>query len=894
MLEVRNLQKIYKSKKGQTTNALKDINLKFGDTGLVFILGKSGSGKSTFLNVLGGLDSYDDGEIIINGKSSKTFSQSDFDSYRNTYLGFVFQEFYILDEFSVEKNIQLALQLQQREGSKEEIQDLLKLVDLEGFEKRSPNELSGGQKQRVAIARALIKNPNIILADEPTGALDSNTGKQVLETLKKLSSDKLIIIVSHDREFAEEYADRIIELKDGQIISDRTRGLVSESSQSGLKQIDKSTIKISKGYKLNQKDIERINELFGELDEDGYLTLTNNEQFKVAFPEKSNFISAVARGKFEATKDDDIKATKQELKLIKSKLPFSDIIKLAASNFKAKKFRLVITLFLSVLSLIFFGVSVILSNYDKEMSYLKTYYEGDAYYMSVSKQEKIAVSNTKSELIDIPFSSGDITYLNDMFENKTLKVYSIENADASNLTGKKEVLDTAFYDSSVNPVFKPSEFSGIIEAKAGQIDIVFGSFPKSDTECCISDFFADYFIKLGLRIGMEDGSIVKLTVDNFSQLMGKVITVGGNNYTITGIYKTNYYIYKEKLDGLTSKDINENLELTKLKARFIEDEKAYMSKLLVKEGYAEKFSKEQYYYNANLTLTIDNGQNVQLGAYIERDSKYNLKQGEVYLSALYYRNTAYGLNSSRTFEQLKADFASPKTFDFVIKASQNENSKDVVYKQSFKVVGLYDDIEILGKSNIIMNYYDFMEVVKASYKPLYLLVSAVSSGEKLYDTISTLHSENYKVNARSDASLIAIENLMDRFVTIFYIAAAILAVFVTLLLYNFISISIQNKRKDIGILRALGARGRDVMQIFVFEGILIALIIMAISVPSVMIISRFASNYLYSVLPVTLISFTPIVALEMCVLTLIIIVLSSFIPVMNISRKKPIDAIKNK
>ena len=203
MLETKELVKIYKPKKGVPVTALDKISLKFPDKGMVFLLGKSGSGKSTLLNLLGGLDSYNSGEIIIKGVSSKDFKQSHFDSYRNTYVGFIFQEYNVLDEFTVGANIALAIELQNRKATDEEINEILKEVDLEGFGNRKPNELSGGQKQRVAIARALVKKPEIIMADEPSGALDSNTGKQIFETLKKLSQDKLVIVVSHDREFLD-------------------------------------------------------------------------------------------------------------------------------------------------------------------------------------------------------------------------------------------------------------------------------------------------------------------------------------------------------------------------------------------------------------------------------------------------------------------------------------------------------------------------------------------------------------------------------------------------------------------------------------------------------------------------------------------------------------------
>lgn len=220
MIELINIKKDYKSKTGNVTNALKEVNIKFDDKGMTFILGKSGSGKSTLLNILGGLDKYDSGDMIILGKSSKDFTQADFDSYRNTYIGFIFQEFNILEDYDVYENIVLALQLQQKVVNDEEINKLLEKLDLSELKKRKVNELSGGQKQRVAIARALIKNPKIILADEPTGNLDSNTGMQVMELLKEISKKRLVIIVSHDTESARQFGDRVIEIKDGKIITD--------------------------------------------------------------------------------------------------------------------------------------------------------------------------------------------------------------------------------------------------------------------------------------------------------------------------------------------------------------------------------------------------------------------------------------------------------------------------------------------------------------------------------------------------------------------------------------------------------------------------------------------------------------------------------------------------
>lgn len=259
MLTLKNLVKTYKTKGGEEVRALDGISIDFPEKGMVFLLGKSGSGKSTLLNVAGGLDIPDEGEIILNGTSSKNFTQTDFDSYRNTYIGFIFQEYNILNEFNIEQNLALALQLQNKPSDKQAIEDILAQVDLPDMGKRKPATLSGGQKQRIAIARALIKNPRIIMADEPTGALDSKTGNQVFETLKKLSENKLVIVVSHDRDFAEKFGDRIIELKDGKIIHDYSKTKLSPVRASdNLNFIGDDVISVKNPSSLSDEDAKLI------------------------------------------------------------------------------------------------------------------------------------------------------------------------------------------------------------------------------------------------------------------------------------------------------------------------------------------------------------------------------------------------------------------------------------------------------------------------------------------------------------------------------------------------------------------------------------------------------------------------------------------------------------
>ena len=221
MIKLININKYYKSG-SENYHALRDINLEFGDSGMHFIHGKSGSGKSTLLNVLGGLDKYDSGDLIIDNVSTANFSRKDFNTYRNTYIGFVFQEFNVLKGLTVYENIALSLELQHMnvKQNHHKIQEIIDKVGLTGLENRMMNQISGGQRQRVAIARALIKNPRVIIADEPTGNLDSKNSKMVMNLLKELSKDHLIIVVTHSDALALEYSDRLIEIKDGSVVKD--------------------------------------------------------------------------------------------------------------------------------------------------------------------------------------------------------------------------------------------------------------------------------------------------------------------------------------------------------------------------------------------------------------------------------------------------------------------------------------------------------------------------------------------------------------------------------------------------------------------------------------------------------------------------------------------------
>ena len=221
MLKLKKIKKSYKT--GEfVQHALKGIDLEFRKNEFVAILGPSGSGKTTLLNIIGGLDRYDSGDLIINGKSTKKFKQKDWDAYRNNSIGFIFQSYNLISHISVIENVEMGMTLSGMNAKKrrKKALELLKKVGLKDHAHKKPNQLSGGQMQRVAIARALANDPDIILADEPTGALDTKTSTQIMELITEIAKDKLVIMVTHNPELANVYANRIVEFRDGELIDD--------------------------------------------------------------------------------------------------------------------------------------------------------------------------------------------------------------------------------------------------------------------------------------------------------------------------------------------------------------------------------------------------------------------------------------------------------------------------------------------------------------------------------------------------------------------------------------------------------------------------------------------------------------------------------------------------
>lgn len=541
MLEVRHLKKEYKSKNGVTTKALNDVSLVFPETGMVFILGKSGSGKSTLLNVCGGLDRMDGGEIIIKGKSSKDFSAQDFDSYRNTFVGFVFQEYNILNEFTVEQNIALALELQNKKKDPALVARILEDVEMTAFAQRKPNTLSGGQKQRVAIARALVKEPEIIMADEPTGALDSKTGQQVFDTLKKLSQTKLVIVISHDRDFAEQYGDRIIELKDGQIISDQTRAVEGEGAKN-IRFYGTDTVCVANGANITDKELESIKAFLMQSGGSAVISTSREKitQFKEDRPE-------ISVGSFENIKEQPKVKEYESPELIRSHLPVKHAIKMGASGLKTKPVRLVFTVLLSVIAFVLFGLASTLMLFNDREVRIQTFKDSNVSHIILGKDYQVTYDYGDGDA----YTNFNQTRFTDAEYESILTKYSGAIPVISRTTQIRN-----FSVSSNANEFYGSYVNGVVPAN-DKLKIIEGRLPAADDEIAVTDFMFDMFKSKGSKLVYGENN-TQVTVNNYRDILfspSKPVKLSLVNidYKIVGIFKgmtvpNDYKDLKEKAD----------------------------------------------------------------------------------------------------------------------------------------------------------------------------------------------------------------------------------------------------------------------------------------------------------------------------------------------------------
>ena len=902
MLETRELVKIYKPKKGVPVTALDRISLKFPDKGMVFLLGKSGSGKSTLLNVLGGLDKYDGGEIIINGVSSKNFTQQHFDSYRNTYVGFIFQEYNVLDEFTVGANIALAIELQNRKASDAEINGILKEVDLEGFGARKPNELSGGQKQRVAIARALVKNPRIIMADEPTGALDSNTGRQVFDTLKKLSKEKLVIVVSHDREFAEQYADRIIELSDGHVISDVELDTADNADDTKeTLSFSGNVIEIPGGYHLTEEDRTAINEYIQKL---------------ASQPAHMN-IKAASLHKFKNT--DISKIADRDgsgFKLIKSKLPLKNAFKIGAAGLKYKKFRLVMTILLSCISFGLFGLSDTFGAYNHIETCTNSLVDSGVKYLSVAKSKKVGEGAGEYwKTYGYGISDKNLSEISEGVGSKMHGVFKPMNGNLS-------------FESQIDPAAKLTEteyniystaFSGFAEIDSDVlVDMGFrvlaGSLPDGGKdEIAVSEYIYEVFKKAGYTDGTAS---VYEKINSYTDLLEKTLTLDGVKYTITAIVDTNFDIDRYK--SLTEKkDYQSNAD--KMIDFVLYNEYAtasaysYAGIAMVGAGHIGKMVAAEPPMTAITEGFISfSGTGGDYGV----DSQYMARLDDIKGESIIWldgeKKTLGEKEIIATADALQVYTEDGQITDYAEFFKNNNtlsaweyNFTDDKNTDGYKLVGIIDNsAEDSGSklsSTVVASDSLFERFTDGADNIYDFAVGAIPQDkEALRSAVSYCYREDspvrYQIQNSVTYELDSVNEVLKVLSKYFFWIGVGFAAFAALMLANFIGTSISYKKQEIGILRAIGSRSNDVFRIFFAESFIIAMINFVLSAVGVFIATALINTLLRQNVGIliTVLSFGVRQIVLLLAVSILVAFLASFLPVKRIASKRPIDAIRNR
>ena len=861
MLEIKNLSKLYISKKKKRVLALDDISFTLPDKGLVFIIGKSGSGKSTLLNLISGLDSITNGDIIADGNSLAKMSRRGFEKYMSSYIGFIFQDYHLLDEFTVYQNVQLAQDISNTKNNPIEV---LNMVGLEDMAKRYPRELSGGQKQRVAIARALVKNPHVILADEPTGNLDIKSTKQVLDILKEISKERLVIIVSHNLKDADLYADRIIELREGKIISDRSR-LADYSNE----------FRITDGilYLPDKKDLtaEEINEL-----------LAKKSKIKSICQLGSGFVETPTL------------SVKNEKMRFKSKsISLKNFLKL----FKIFEFTgflgKFINIFICALLLSIMYVFIAFNNFNANQSQAIDAIKDQEAAIRIQKGSYVEGSNIVQTAITYPVSNADIEGFRSSYSGEVYNLYN------HTFTISKTQLDYGGFgllDNLFEKVYV-AESLGVLSTNERFLIEKFGvngnikyealSNEIKDYGIYITDYLADCIIRNNESYKEYNDVLGHYSYDDYLQtyINGVIYTGYKNKYSEL----LSFFEKSESGDWTTSYDIKK----APLYKDFVEEAVTY---------YAISYSFNPDYQNAikNIEckdmLAVDklystyNNVDVNLnviGFKCDKNNSYELEDNEIYMPFSIYNKiygTKYNDSTINTFTPHEVELF---TFD-----SATLENKYV--SKTFKIKALSTGNAIYANENTMYEIFDldiytyslYFDDVNSSYEVL------TYADKNMFSMVLT---ETYGLSLIRRAVEV-FEDLVNLIIVMMFIVTIIFLIMVG-------KKNINNNLHEIGVLKSLGAKHKDISNLFTLQsfanGILIILesivgMILGAYVANMVIISSFNSIFKTTIENLTLVQAYPNLMANVLVIAMVIVVISSLFNIRTLKKLKPIAVLKAK
>lgn len=887
MIELRNVSKQYKIKKGKKVLALNNISVKFPNKGMVFITGKSGSGKSTLLNLLGLLDKPSSGQLLINNKLTNKFRSKETDFYRNTCVGFIFQDYNLLEDFNVYKNIELAIDLQKKKIDKNKLNDILDIVGLDDLGDRKVNELSGGQKQRVAIGRAIVKNPNIILADEPTGNLDIENSKQIFNILKILSKKQLVIVVTHDVELAKVYADRIVEMEEGIIKSDTMINQIDEDEISDIKLI-KSRLSILKAfefslYNLNSKKIRLM-----------IMILLTTISFSVF-----GFFASLIKFDTNRTHAETMVEQNEARITINKKIvgknyaidspviTFTDLEVVEVTN-KLKKDVIKISKAIEDNGYLSFGFA---SYHTADDSDKKDY----AYY-DISLDYTLFLEYSDEKLNELNLIGEIPKNKNEIVINKILADYIIEKGLIIYEMDEK--------NNYVEDNFNPTSYEEIISSKK---KIAFGSSYLVISGIVDEDMSKYESLKSYLSEEMElnKTKLYEEFITKYSKALNEVIVTSDfferlelkPNDTLSYDFYKEVYLYDGKRiypDSLT-KILNEEIEVfdgkNYVKVNSLKDNQVIIGIATLDDLYDNEYSDKFFEYWEKLKENYE----IQVK---ERENKIKEIEEKLLENPNYvydYPEEIKELNYTKELNNFTINYVKEKQ---LIGKKMSLELNDLYLRVQNEQTKAIEDLEIVGiELNGVYTYFsnNLLEDYMRGNSEVVSIYFDENSKEELERIFTEFPSSNAKFVSETvyTKTINDVKTVVDKISKIAQYFAVGFLVFTIILFVYFIISSINQNKKNIGILRALGAKVSDIYKIFYFESFVIGMVAFALSsvitYTSCIVANNLISNNLF--LNVKPIIFRFDLIYQMLIIVILLITISFVLPVFKIAKTKPIDTI---
>ena len=881
MIKVQDLTKIYKSKNRTNCTALDRISFTLPDNGMVFVLGKSGSGKSTLLNLLGGLDGFEGGEIFFEDEKLSAFTQKDFYDYRCRHIGFVFQDFHLLEELTVEENIALVFDLESADHG-DRIQYSLEKVGMAEYASRYPRELSGGQKQRVAMARAIAKDPEVILCDEPTGNLDADNSRQILNLLKEFSKTKLVIIVSHNIPDAETYSDRILELRDGKIVRDEVR---REGYDNTFSISEEGTLTLPYNKTLSTEQIDKMVE--GIRSGDVKEVVQNDDGFHKA--EEIEF-----RGRPYSRRN--------------AGMSLKNTLRLTRTMMRNQYMRFLLTALTATLIVSCFSVFQSFLNYDVNNS-LSTAMVKNGFPVMVYQKAEAVGSETSlvvSNLIHInkddvaAFGStkyGDGMYL---LYDHAMPI----QLDASDQIGKKTSRDaiknvTNFYVYETYGVLACNQvFLADIFGNKGELQVIAGDITQPHKGIIITDYVADGIIKYNPHY------------DSYESLIGTYrAPKSGNNYcVIDAIIETHYEEefgnLKARMDQMREAGDDDGLNDLKSTEEFL----CFAEKVKLLLGVSYTFSQDYiadvssstefgvYNFSGKLSFGIG-GKDVLyatsptiadeslLASKIEYNMLPQPSVGEIIMGA----TTAAGIMTSHGIEWSEKDFE-PFEIDITYRSKNNE----MIGTRTYRVIAVVDG------SSIYMNTEDFLDARQFNISPYALYFDDVHSANVLNEVAA---SRNFVVGNVELDTATRLNRLIITFSDLFRMFEVFLLAICVAYLAAFGANVIQRNKYQIGIIKSLGGKTNQLARIFISQLLVVGAMIFALSGVGIWAATGVANHILTSsmkthmdidIFHYAIIDFFPRLAIIDLIMVVLLTIVSSLVPLVAVHKIKPINIIKAK